>query len=81
MGCVTFLINILPSTLNVQNRSEVFQHHEQEPLHQISVLQGQLNGPKNLQFTNKLSSSVLGCNYQYLFDKPGLFLLVSTRPR
>jgi hypothetical protein len=33
--------------------------------------------PKNLQFTNKLSSSALGYNNQYLFNQPGHFTLVS----
>ena len=37
--------------------------------------------PKYLPFTNKLSSSALGYNHHYLFDKPGHFALVSTSSR
>jgi hypothetical protein len=37
--------------------------------------------PKNEQFTNKFSSSELGCNNQYLFNKAGRFTLFSTSSR
>ena len=36
--------------------------------------------PKNLQFTNRLSSGALGYNNQYLFDKRGRFTLVINGP-